>query len=85
MVCNCMNAYCFVKAEVIITGQESDAAASATYGTGKSIRFKNCTPFANCMTEINNTKTDNPKDLDVLMLIYYLLECRGNYAKTRGS
>ena len=26
--------------------------------------FKNCAPFTNCITEINNTQIDNTKDID---------------------
>ena len=34
--------------------------------------FKICTPFTACMSEINNTKLDNAKYLDVVMLAYNL-------------
>ena len=47
--------------------------------------FKNCAPFTNCITEINNTQVDNAKDIDIVMLMYNLIECSDNYAKTLGS
>ena len=47
--------------------------------------FKNCAPFTDCMSEINNTQTDNAKDIHVVMLMYNLMECSDNYSKTSGS
>ena len=28
---------------------------------------KNCDPFKNCMSEINNTQSDNAYDIDIVM------------------
>ena len=42
--------------------------------------FKNCAPFTNCISEINNTQVDNAKDIDIVMPMY-----SDNYAKTSGS
>ena len=47
--------------------------------------FKNCAPFTNCISEINNTQTDNAKDIDSVMPMYNLIEYSDNYAKTTGS
>ena len=35
----------------------------------KRLIFKNCPPFTDCITEINNTHLDNAKELKVAMLI----------------
>ena len=32
--------------------------------------YKNCAPFINSKTEINNTEIDNAKDIEVVMLMY---------------
>ena len=34
---------------------------------------------------LNNSQVDNTRDLDVVMLMYNLIEYRNNYAKTPGS
>ena len=47
--------------------------------------FKNCAPFTNCISEGNNTQTDNAKDIDTVMAMYNLIEYSDNYAKTTGS
>ena len=51
----------------------------------KEIIFKSCAPFTDCISEINNTQVDNAKDLDVVMLMYNLIEYSDNYSKTLGS
>ena len=38
-----------------------------------------------CLSEINNIQIDNAKDIDVVMLIYNLIEYSNNYSKTSGS
>ena len=51
----------------------------------KKVIFKNCAPFTNCISEINNTQIDNAKDVDIVMPMYNLIEYSDNYAKTTGS
>ena len=40
----------------------------------KKVIFKNCTPFINCVSEINNTQVDNVKDIDIVMPIKNVLK-----------
>ena len=47
--------------------------------------FKNNAPFINCISKINGVKIANAEDLDVVMLLYNLLEYSKNYRKTTGS
>ena len=47
--------------------------------------FKNCAPFTDCISEINNTQIDNAKGINVVMLMYNLIECSDNYSKKSGS
>ena len=53
--------------------------------TNKKVIFKNCAPFTNCISEINNTRVDNAKDIDTVMPMYNLIEYSDNFAKTSGS
>ena len=57
-------------------------AAIAAYKNDKQAISKNCTPFTDSITERNNTEVDNPKDLDVVMSMYDLIEYSNNYSKT---
>ena len=45
----------------------------------KKVIFKDCAPFTNCISEINNTQVDNAKDLDIVMPMYNLIEYSDNY------
>ena len=51
----------------------------------KKVTFKNCAPFTNCISEINNTQVDNAKDIDIVMPMYNLIEYSDNYVKTSGG
>ena len=38
------------------------------------VAFKNCAPFIKCIIKIYGTTTDDPEDLDLVMLMYNLLK-----------
>ena len=63
----------------------STAATGTGANNNKNIINNNCAPFTNCMGEINNIQTDNTKDIGIVMPMYNLIECSGNYSKTYGS
>ena len=46
---------------------------------------KSCAPFTSCINDINNSQVDNVKNLDVVMLVYNLIEYRNKYAETSGT
>ena len=84
-LCDYSDAYILVKGTITITGAGNDAAARQADERDKVVIFKNCAPFTNCISEINNTQIDNAKDVDVVMPMYNLIEYSDNYAKTSGS
>lgn len=56
----------------------SRATAIAAFRSNKQVIFKTCTPFTDsCISKINNIQVDNAKDLDVVILIYNLIDYRG--------
>ena len=79
------DAYILVKGKITITGAEDDAAARQEDERDKGVAFKNCAPFTNCISVINNAQTDNAKDIDIVMLMYNSIEYSDNYSKTSGS
>ena len=82
-LCDYSGAYILVKGTITVN---STAAADAdANNTNKKVIFKNCAPFTNCISEINNTQVDNAKDIDTAMPIYNLIEYGDNYSKTSGS
>ena len=84
-LCDYNDAYIPVKGKITITGAGDDAAARQADERDKGVAFKNCAPFTNCVSEINNTQIDNCKGIDIVMSLYNLLEYSNNYAKTSGS
>ena len=83
--CDYSDAYILVKGTITINGRGADAAARQADERDKGVSFKNCAPFINCISEINNTQIDNAKDIDIVMPMYNLIEYSDNYAKTSGS
>ena len=49
------------------------------------VAFKNCAPFTRCATNINDEYVETPKNLDIIMPRYNLIEYSGNYSDSFGS
>ena len=82
-LCDYSDAYILVKGTITVNNTAAqDAAAN---NTNKKVIFKNCAPFTNCISEINNMQIDNAKDINIVMPMYNLIEYSDNYAKTTGS
>ena len=79
------DAYILVKGKITIAGAGNDAAARQADEKNKGAVFKNCAPFINCISEINNRQIDNAKDIYIVMPMYNLIEYSDNYEKTTGS
>ena len=82
-LCDSSDAYILVKGT--ISANNTAAAGAAANNTNKKVIFKNCAPFTNCKSEINNTQIDNAKDIDIVMSMYNLIAYSDNYVKTTGS
>ena len=63
-----------VSATITITGAEGDDAAKREDERNKVVIFKNCVPFTDCTSEINNTQKDNAKYIEVAMPMHNLIE-----------
>ena len=59
---------------VINTARSGGAAAN---NTNKKVIFKNCAPFTNCISKINNTQIDNAEYIDIVLS----MEAYGNIVK----
>ena len=73
-LCDYSNACILVKGKITITGEGAEDAVKRLDEKNKGVIFKNCAPFINCKTEINNTEVDNAKDIDIVMPAYNLIE-----------
>ena len=69
-LCDYSDAYILVKGTISVNN--TAAAGAAANNTNKKVIFKNCVPFTNCISEINNTQIDNAKNIDIVMPVYNL-------------
>ena len=77
------DAYILVKGNISVNN--TAAAAADPNNRNKKVIFKNCAPFTNCISKINNTQIDNAEYIDIVMPMYNLIEYSDNYSKTSGS
>ena len=75
--------YIVVKETITVLNTATKSAA-VNNGT-KNVIFKNCAPFTDYMTEINNSQVDDAHKIDKVMLMYNLIEYSDTYLKTSGS
>ena len=79
------DAYILAEGKITIIGAGDNAAARQADERDQDITFKDCAPFTNCISEINNTQIGNAKDIDIVMPMYNLIEYSDNYLKTSES
>ena len=66
--CDYSDAYIVVKETIIVEGDNNAKKRN------KKLTFKNNAPFRSCISKINNSFIDNAEDLDIVILMYNLLE-----------
>ena len=62
-LCDYSDAYILVKGNIAVNNTAADVAS--VNNTNKKVIFKNCAPFANCISKINNTRIDNAEYTDI--------------------
>ena len=60
--CDYSDAYILVGGTIEVPNTETTAPNNRN-----NIIIKNCTPFTDCVSEINNTEIDNGKDIDIVI------------------
>ena len=73
-LCDYSDAYIVVKWTITVKGTKNANRRN------ENLTFKSYTPFISCTSKIDNTFIDNPEDLDIVMLMYSLLEYSDNYS-----
>ena len=79
-LCDYSDARILVLGTISVVARGADVAAKQVDGGDKGVTFKNCAPFTDCISEINN-QIGNAKDLDVVMPIYNIIAYSDNYSK----
>ena len=62
-LCDYSDAYILVKWNISVSN--TVAADADANNTNKKVIFKNCAPFTNCISKINNTQIDNAEYIDI--------------------
>ena len=89
-LCDHSDAYISVTANITVTRTIAAFAGSNVQrkqplNAATQVVFKNCAPFEDCRTGINNTSVDYANFLDITMPMYNLIEYSDNYSDTSGS
>ena len=71
-LCDYKDTYIPVKGNISVNN--TAAADADTNNTNKKEIFKNCSPFTDSISKINNTQVDNANDIDIVMPLYNLIE-----------
>ena len=76
-LCDYSDGYILVKGNISVNNTADN--------TNKEIILKYCAPFTNCISKINITQIDNAEYIDIVILMYKLIEYSDNYSKTSRS
>ena len=81
-LCDFSDAYIIVKGTITLTKTNRRGFIDKR---NRFLAFKNDAPFTNCISKINNVLIDTVDDLDVVMLMYDLIQYSKNYRNTTSS
>ena len=82
-LCDYSDEYILGNGNITVNNTAADGADANN--DNENVIFKNCAPFTNCISKINNADIDNAKYIDIVMPIYNLIEYSDIYSKTCGS
>ena len=80
-LCDYSDAYILAKGNISVDNTGTDPAPT---NRNKKVIFKNCAPFTNCISKINNTQIYNAEYIDIVTPMYNLIEFSDYYSKTSG-
>ena len=73
-LCDYSDKYILFSKTIKIAGTGADDAARRLDERNKGVIFKNCAPFNDRISGINNTNIDHARDLDLVMPMYNFIE-----------
>ena len=75
------DAYILLMGTITITGAGDNDAVKRLDERNRGVVFKNCAPFTKCISRINGTQIDNAQDIDIVIVMYNLIEYNDDYSK----
>ena len=82
-LCDYNVAYILVEGTILVANTAATGAAANKNDI--EVIFKHCTPFTDCLSEIDITLIYNAKKINIVMPMYNLTQYSYNYSKTSGS
>ena len=82
-LCDYSDSYILVKGTIIVPN--TTAGDAAVNNSNKKVIIKNCAPFTDCITEINNPQKMMLKTINIEMPLYNLIEYIDAYSNTSGN
>ena len=83
--CDYSDAYILVTGNITVKRRNAADTDDIALGAITQVIFKNCSPFTNCRTGINDAFADNADFINITMPMYNLIEYSDNYSDTSGS
>ena len=84
-LCDYSDGYILVTWNITVKSRNDADTADIALGAVTQVVFKNCAPFKDCRTEINDTFVDYADFVNITMPMYSLIEYSDNYSDTSGS
>ena len=82
-LCGYSEAYIIVSGSRTIDDARKHNAAKNSGERNQGVRLKNCaSPFTKYISKINYMQTDDANDIDIVMLMYNLIEYSDNHSKS---
>ena len=87
-LCDYSDAYILVTGNITVTRTIAAAGGNVQgkqpLNAATQVVFKNCAPFEDCRTEINDTFVDYANFINIIMPMYNLIEYSDNYSEVIG-
>ena len=84
-LCDYSDLYILASRTIKLTGEGDNYTEKRADERSKRVIFKNCAPFTDCISEINNTQIDSAKVIDIVISMYNVIKYNNNYSKTSES
>ena len=84
-LCDYSDAYILVTGDIVLKKRNAANTDDENINAATQVVFKNCAPFKDCRTEINDTFVDYANFINIAMPMYNLIEYTDNYSDTSGS
>ena len=84
-LCDYSDAYILVTGDIAVKRRNAADTADIELAAATQVAFKNCAPFKDCGTEINDTFVDYANFFDIAIPMNNLIEYSDNYSDTSGS